>query len=477
MAELEVAMSGTRTIPEVIGLPPSSLVDEPLILNSMPQMIIQPCDPKFQVGKTLFSLQPNWKKYKDLLEYHGYAYPYANSLKVAFLADSFPTDSFTNTYSESFLNRFTDILSSGVFEMQQMLGTRDLSSVPGDMLSALEEMGGPFENIASGAKKVGKSATDKIKDAYNTFVRSSGPVGRGVKSAVQAVKNITQGRLDFPMIWKNSGFTPSYTVTVRLYNPNPANIEHRRRYITGPLAALLLLGLPYTKDGSTYQWPFFHKIEVPGLLRLHSAYIGNITVVKGGDQQQIAYNQTMGMVDVRIEFGSLYDSMVAGLDYDSSERPTLKNYLETIEGGGKSLYKTKDSAPLFVDSANKTLNTSTGQNTTKKANDVSSEPSSRVSDGDKVNSETLESSSPMEGVKQDIKYPRPIGCDLYNKALTANNLTPDEFANKYSNSIPDLEGTFNIYQLPCNSVYSDAEIKDMLERGETVTRSRRGVVV
>jgi len=337
------------SLPQVIGLPPSSDVTEGLIQNSMPQMIIQPCDPKFQIGKTMFTLQTNWKKYKELLEYHEYTIPEGEALRVAFLADNFPTDSFTNTYSESFLNRFTDILSSGVFEFQQILGTRDISKVPGAALAALAQLGGPFEAIAETAAKVGKTAKEKLKDVYNTFVRTSGPVGAGVSGALKSIKGFTQGRLDFPMIWKNSGFTPSYTITVRLYNPNPSNIAARKRLITGPLAALLLLGLPHTIDGFTYQWPFFHKVEVPGLLQLHSAYIGNITVIKGGDQQQIAYNQSMGMVDVRIEFGSLFDTMVAGLKYDSTERPTLKNYLKTIEGAGKNVLKPLEESPQYED--------------------------------------------------------------------------------------------------------------------------------
>lgn len=334
------------TLPEVIGLPPSSSVTDPLILNSMPQMFILPCNPTRKLGLNLFKLKPVWDEYEKMLEKFGYTTPLGGALRVAFLADNFPTDSFTNTYSESFLNRFSDIISSGVFEVQQVLGGgRDITKLPGAALEALGEMGGPFAAFAKGAKGAGTVVGAGIKEAYSKFVSSSGAIGKGIDANLQTLKGLLKtGRVDFPMIWKNSGFTPSYTITVRLYNPNPSSITMRKKYIIGPLAALLLLALPQTKDGSTYKWPFFHQIEAPGLFNIPSAYIGNITVVKGGDQQQIAFNQTLGMVDVRIEFGSLYDSMVAGKEYESTDRPTLGQYLKSL-GTEKMVLKPTDESP------------------------------------------------------------------------------------------------------------------------------------
>jgi len=330
------------TLPNVIGLPPSSIVDDPLILNSMPTMTIIPSDPFRDIGLNLFKLNSAWPRYSDLLKELGYTTSSDGSLRVAFLADNFPTDSFSNTYSESFLNRFSDIISSGVFEVQQVLGGgRDIGKLPGAALDALGEMGGPFAAFAKGAKGAGSAVGAGAKEAYSKFVSGSGAMGKNIDARLQTLKGLLKtGRIDFPMIWKNSGFTPSYTITVRLYNPNPSSIEYKKRYITGPLAALLLLALPQTEDGSTYRWPFFHQIKAAGLFNIPAAYIGNITVVKGGDQQQIAYSQTLGMVDVRIEFGSLYDSMIVGDNYDSDQRPNLKHYIETLEEPGKSVLKT-----------------------------------------------------------------------------------------------------------------------------------------
>jgi hypothetical protein len=138
-------------------------------------------------------------------------------------------------------------------------------------------------------------------------------------------------RIDFPMVWKSSSFQPSYTMTVRLYNPDPTSKSMTKKYIIGPIAAIMLLGIPISEDGSTYSWPYLHRVDSPGIYELDPAYIQNITIIKGGDQQQIAYNQRLGIVDVRIDFGSLFSSMLASNKRTTKTRPTLRKYLRSME--------------------------------------------------------------------------------------------------------------------------------------------------
>jgi hypothetical protein len=164
------------------------------------------------------------------------------------------------------------------------------------------------------------------------------------------------GRIDFPMLWKNSTFAPSYTMTIRLYNPNPASREITAKYIIGPVAALLLLGLPQSVGEGAYSWPFIHRIWSPGIYNIDPAYISNITIVKGGDQQQISWKQRMGVVDVRIDFGSVFNSILSNAS-ESRNRPTLKGYLSAMAGekygvkGMTDLYRannTEDQSPAAI---------------------------------------------------------------------------------------------------------------------------------
>ena len=75
-------------------------------------------------------------------------------------------------------------------------------------------------------------------------------------------------------------------------------------------------------------------MRVKGLYELDPAVITNITVVKGGDQQQIAFNQMMSMCDVRIDFISLHKSMLLeekGAAADN--RPTVRKYIKELTNG------------------------------------------------------------------------------------------------------------------------------------------------
>jgi len=316
-------------LPNIIGLPPLNI--EPRtnsqLLNSMPIAEIEPSWPSFQGGIDLFTLVPAMKRYRKLLLSYGYdidGHESGNSIKVAFLADSFPTDTFQNEYGENFLQKFTDVASEGAASINQFMGTTKATDAVRKVIENLTAAGGVAGAIG-GALGAGGDVLQKIFNAI-------APSGSGAARSANLVNRLAAGaRIDFPQVWKTSTFTPSYTMTIRLYNPNPRSDNATKQYIIGPIAALMLLGIPLTEDGSSYNWPFLHKIRAAGIYNLDPAFIQTITIVKGGDQQQISYNQRLSMVDVRIDFGSLYNTMVAGRNIRSG-RPTLRKYIEAMEG-------------------------------------------------------------------------------------------------------------------------------------------------
>jgi len=320
----------------IIGLPPDNIHGDTntVIRNSMPLCRIYPGVPSFTEGITLFRRVSAFKtagknknslSYMRLLNNEGFTLnQFSNQMSqgcilVAFQADSFPTDSFTNEYGENFLQSFTDVASEKAASLMQIMGARSAGEAVGRMTEGLKRGGGTIgKGIATGLETAQKAASN---------VLSSIPGATGAAKMVSALA--AGSRIDFPMLWKTSGFQPSYTMTIRLYNPNPGSEESTKKYIIGPIAALMLLGIPISADGKTYSWPFIHKIQSPGIYDLDPAFISNITVIKGGDQQQISYKQKLGVVDVRIDFGSLYNSILAGSS--SAGRPTLSSYLKGME--------------------------------------------------------------------------------------------------------------------------------------------------
>lgn len=317
----------------IFGLPPSSHVSDTVVINSMPVMQITPCKPNFDAGLTLFKIEPDWDTYLTILKNHSFILP-QKSIKFAYIADNFPTDTFTNEYGETFLQGFTDVASTGVQQIVQMSGERDILSAANTLGGTFEtmgqKMGGVAGDVLSGAGSGAKAMAAQLNN-LKEHMKSQGETMRDVVGTID--KLLGGARVDYPQIWKNSGYTPSYTATIRLYNPNPGNINSTRRHIIGPLAVLLCLAVPRSQDSKTYNWPFFHQIKTPGVYGLDPAVITNVTVVKGGDQQQISFNKRMSMLDVRLDFTSLYGSVVLeeGTVDRFTTRPTVRKYLDSLE--------------------------------------------------------------------------------------------------------------------------------------------------
>jgi len=326
----------------VFGLPPPAHVNHEMIANSMPVLEITPGEPNFSLGLTLFTINTlrGWDEYTRILSNHGFSVEdIGKPLKFAFIADNFPTDTFTNEYTETFLQKFTDVASGGLSQIIQMSGQADalkaVTSYGQIAQQAAEGMEGGMGSIVRGAGEMAIKGAAGLRKMKENLEGSTSTIGRTLGGGMGLINKMLAGhRIDFPQIWSNSGYSPSYSATIRLYNPNPGNKTSTLQYIAGPLCALLCLAVPRTLNGASYRWPFYHKIRVKGLYELDPAVITNITVIKGGDQQQIAYNQMMSMCDVRIDFVSLHASMLLEEgDPAADNRPTVRRYIRELTNG------------------------------------------------------------------------------------------------------------------------------------------------
>lgn len=335
-------MKSVLDLEETIGLPPSCHLTEQEIKNTMPVIEIVPCISKFILGSQVYTLQEQFGKYSQLLEKLGYKTPNTQYMKFAFLADSFPTDTFNNQYGESFLNRLSNVASQGAGDLAQFFGATSAGRAAEQISGAMSKIGGTFgkeSTIGQAIKAAGEMGMKGIQSAGRGLERlqNSGGAAGTVAGMARMVSRMLAGqRVDFPQVWKGSGFSPSYSMTIRLYNPNPADPAATRKFIAGPLSAILLLGVPQSDNGDTYSWPFLHKIRCKGIFELNTAFISNISVVKGGDSQQIAWNQSLSIVDVRIDFGSIFNSMVAMTNGETGDRPTIKKYVDNLIIGSSS---------------------------------------------------------------------------------------------------------------------------------------------
>ena len=320
------------TLQDVFGYPPDNL--EPrtnlMIRKSMPLVKFFPSVPAFAGGLDLFHLTTAWNEYTGLLAENDYFTPNSpgQGIKMAFLADNFPTDTFTNEYGENFLQKFTSATSEMASSLTQTLGAETVGEAWDNMSKGIASGGKFGEYISSGMNMMGDFASALKHGAGNMPV-----LGNVTSGGITLLDRLAAGsRIDFPMVWKSSGFQPSYSLTVRLYNPFPQSLEATRKFIIGPIVAIMLMGVPRAQDSQTYTWPFLHRIECPGIFHLDPGFISNITVVKGGDQQQISLQQRLSVVDIRIDIGSLYSSMLGSSSKVTSRRPTVRAYAKILQG-------------------------------------------------------------------------------------------------------------------------------------------------
>lgn len=312
--------AGLTKIETPFGLPPHMPLSRHMIDNSMPILEITPADPSFVEGLTVFTADPNVDGYRNILRSIGYEIDSASPIRIAYLADNFPTDTVTNDYGESFLNKITDLVSTGASDLVYMFGGRNASDTLQKML-----------NLAAGMFPGGEKAFGLVKGKLEDFGNRlaqlpGGGLGRSILSNLNVL--LAGHRVDFPMIWRNSSYQPSYEITVRLWNPAPGNARATNKFIVGPIVALLLLATPRSVEKGFFKWPFLIKAKSKGIFTLDPGFISNISIIKGGEQISIGYNQRLSIVDVRISMGSLYSHLIT--TSSGTEVPDLRKYARNL---------------------------------------------------------------------------------------------------------------------------------------------------
>jgi hypothetical protein len=315
---------------DIIGLPPeydsnpddAGTVDmNQLIRDTMPILEIEPSMPELSKGMQGFTMKKspagtrNFQK--ELADFYGIGMRNDSLIRVAFQANNPPTETFNNDYGESLVEGIANVASSGI---------RDISFATGGMKlsGAAAKAAGALETKAEGSSGMSEKVLQGAGDIMNQF-------SQGAKKAEGISKTATGllmgNRVDFPQVWKNSSFSPNYSVTIKLYNPYPGDERATFKLITAPLITLLMFVTPYSEDGSTFSWPWCMRFHIPGLVQWHPGYVKSISVVKGGNDNLIGYNQRPSIVEINMDLGLLYSSILhTNTNVANSDVPNLNKY-------------------------------------------------------------------------------------------------------------------------------------------------------
>lgn len=314
---------------------PKNLDD--VIIDSMPIMELVPVKPNFVLGPALYQMKPAMGKVGDKESFAGQLHnlyniqlnpnrKQKNSIKICIQNTSFPVvDSFTNTFKESMANKLADTVGSSGDMMRELnvMFNKEIGDVSKYASEVLQGFGMSKEEQAAGAGffkgKEGMSEFDKKVGL------SAGAIGRMFAKG---------DRIDFPQIWNNSSWAPTYNANIRLYNPHPGDPKYTMQHLIAPLVTILMFAVPYSTDGVTYSAPWLCQFKVPGIYDLKAGFISDISVMKGGDDNHIAFNQVPGIIDIKLTFGTLFNTMVSANksspSITGSDRPTIHSYIEPM---------------------------------------------------------------------------------------------------------------------------------------------------
>lgn len=329
-------------LPWIMGLPgaiaekvttnaPSESYMYDTIVRTMPILTIEPMRQELSSGLELYSVLPayydggNDESFERALGRHGYfqdegagTIPTRGSLSYATQHLSPVTEQYSNTYGDSFLsNSFNNAVSDNLKQVAFLTGNRTIS----DSVKKLSGRNDLIGKAADSAQIIGQESANALKSL----------LGDDTGSKVITAFDNAAGKIDFPQIWKGSSYSAAYDFTIRLFNPSPANLTLHEKLIVGPLTSLLLFVLPRSLDGVSYTWPFMCRATIPGLFHVEAGYVSSVSVVKGGDSNDVAFNFRPAMVDVRITINPVHTAMLDAVNpNERSDAPLLAKEVETL---------------------------------------------------------------------------------------------------------------------------------------------------
>jgi len=343
MASVSLGVS----LPKNIGMPPSPNKNEEAHMDYRQLLLNVKIQPRFLGLNTdmntsiyLFTSTAAMAEYSGILSgafginssiFHG------KELNVYALNEGAISDGISNSYGPSF--------------MGSAMGWYNSSTIP-----EMVRLGVANKALGAAGNLLGSGITDYIKGKVEE-----------AKAAFPVLSTYMTGlalgrRIDLPNIWQGASSNMSYSITVRLYNPDPNDLQSYETYILAPLVAFLVLGTPISSSGLFYDRPFIARVSCPGLWTIKEAAITNVAVTKGGDNNDISFKQKPNSVDVRISFESIYPTMITQSNVGMSSAGSPTESLESLasatgttvaaiktfrdeENGQAANFSNKDSGP------------------------------------------------------------------------------------------------------------------------------------
>lgn len=335
-------ITSKEDVNDIIGLPPQAYLASSDNYNAVVKKVLQsmlivdvyPAYPKFagiisQSGLNLYKVDvvKGKEAYEKALTGTGVK-NITTPVRIAVINDASISETFQSDFGDSDLESSINSMGDTMRGLKFMSGNNPGEAIAETMKGVTQLFGDTKNGAIGGLGNMMGSAANSLGSGLKNAAENLAP---GVGSGVASI--LTGGTVDFPKVWKGSSFAPSYSHTIRLFNPFPSDYKSYLKFIVEPLARLLALVVPLSDSNFTISYPVIVKVKCPGLYTLDAGYVQSIEVIKGGQSNDFSFYQRCGQIDVRITFSSLYDIMMARTQENVNEdRPTLDRYIRNLKG-------------------------------------------------------------------------------------------------------------------------------------------------
>lgn len=219
------------------------------------------------------------------------------------------------TFQETMTNETTESsLASGINGLSDK--ARELQFLIGTGTSAVAQNFDKAADLLKDVKANAQEFVDKFTDSGNIFSN----LLKNVKTVVSG------GRLMFPNIWSNSGFTKSYQIDIRLTTPD-YDKKSWWMNIYVPLCHLLAFALPRGEFQNGYTSPFILKAFYKGMFNIDMGIITDMSVTKGKEGGWTK-DGLPTVVDVQLTIQDLYSTLSMTPAGSLMKANTLQNIAE-----------------------------------------------------------------------------------------------------------------------------------------------------
>lgn len=229
------------------------------------------------------------------------------------------SESFSNDTTESSLASSLNGYSDQMNEIRFLLGNDS------GLAQAMNAVGNFGSDIASSISSLTQGLTGNMLTSL---------AERGTSTILQG------GKIIFPKLWSNSGFSRSYSFDIKLRSPDHDPVSIFMNLFV-PLIHLIALTLPIgmDEDANGYKSPFLVKAYNKGFFNIDMGIVSGLSVTRGGESQ---WNDAglPTQINVSLEIEDLYSTLSmppVGMDPFANATAIVQNtammdYLSNLGG-------------------------------------------------------------------------------------------------------------------------------------------------